>query len=199
MQDKIILASGSAIRADLLRQADVAFTVQIARIDEGAVRASLQADNASPRDIADTLAELKAQKIASKRPDALVIGCDQILAFDQEILTKPDTKAQAVDQLRALRGRKHQLLSAAVIYGEGKPLWRHVGTVRLHMRDASDDYLAAYVDRNWDSIRHAVGAYKLEEEGVRLFTRIEGDYFNVLGLPLLELLSYLTLRGTLQT
>ena len=199
MQDKIILASGSAIRADLLRQADVAFTVQIARIDEGAVRASLQADNASPRDIADTLAELKAQKIASKHPDALVIGCDQILAFDQEILTKPDTKAQAVDQLRALRGRKHQLLSAAVIYGEGKPLWRHVGTVRLHMRDASDDYLAAYVDRNLDSIRHAVGAYKLEEEGVRLFTRIEGDYFNVLGLPLLELLSYLTLRGTLQT
>nr|WP_213395894.1 nucleoside triphosphate pyrophosphatase [Yoonia sp.] len=199
MQDKIILASGSAIRADLLRQADVGFTVQIARIDEGAVRASLQADNASPRDIADTLAELKAQKIASKHPDALVIGCDQILAFDQEILTKPDTKAQAVDQLRALRGRKHQLLSAAVIYGEGKPLWRHVGTVRLHMRDASDDYLAAYVDRNWDSIRHAVGAYKLEEEGVRLFTRIEGDYFNVLGLPLLELLSYLTLRGTLQT
>ncbi|MDA1154249.1 MAG: Maf family protein [Proteobacteria bacterium] len=199
MQDKIILASGSAIRAELLRQADVAFTVQIARIDEGAVRASLQADNASPRDIADTLAELKAQKIASKHPDALVIGCDQILAFDQEILTKPDTKAQAVDQLRALRGRKHQLLSAAVIYGEGKPLWRHVGTVRLHMRDASDDYLAAYVDRNWDSIRHAVGAYKLEEEGVRLFTRIEGDYFNVLGLPLLELLSYLTLRGTLQT
>jgi septum formation protein len=199
MQDKIILASGSAIRADLLRQADVAFTVQIARIDEGAVRASLQADNASPRDIADTLAELKAQKIASKHPDALVIGCDQILAFDQEILTKPNTKAQAVDQLRALRGRKHQLLSAAVIYGEGKPLWRHVGTVRLHMRDASDDYLAAYVDRNWDSIRHAVGAYKLEEEGVRLFTRIEGDYFNVLGLPLLELLSYLTLRGTLQT
>ena len=199
MQDKIILASGSAIRADLLRQADVAFTVQIARIDEGAVRASLQADNASPRDIADTLAELKAQKIASKHPDALVIGCDQILAFDQEILTKPDTKAQAVDQLRALRGRKHQLMSAAVIYGEGKPLWRHVGTVRLHMRDASDDYLAAYVDRNWDSIRHAVGAYKLEEEGVRLFTRIEGDYFNVLGLPLLKLLSYLTLRGTLQT
>ena len=199
MQDKIIIASGSAIRADLLRQADVAFTVQIARIDEGAVRASLQADNASPRDIADTLAELKAQKIASKHPDALVIGCDQILAFDQEIMTKPDTKAKAVDQLRALRGRKHQLLSAAVIYGEGKPLWRHVGTVRLHMRDASDDYLAAYVDRNWDSIRHAVGAYKLEEEGVRLFTRIEGDYFNVLGLPLLELLSYLTLRGTLQT
>lgn len=199
MQDKIILASGSAIRAQLLRNASVAFTVQVARIDEDAVRMSLQSENASPRDIADTLAELKAQKIAAKHPDALVIGCDQILALDQDIFTKPDTQAQALDQLRALRGRRHQLLSAAVIYGEGKPLWRHVGIVRLHMRDASDDYLAAYVDRNWDSIRHAVGAYKLEEEGVRLFTRIEGDYFNVLGLPLLELLSYLTLRGTLQT
>jgi len=199
MQEKIILASGSDIRAQLLRNAGVSFDVQVARIDEDAVRASLQAENASPRDIADTLAELKAQRVAAKHPDALVIGCDQILALDQQIFVKPQTPADAVTQLQALRGKKHQLLSAAVIYGEGKPLWRHVGVVRLHMRDASDAYLTSYVDRNWDSIRHAVGAYKLEEEGVRLFTRIEGDYFNVLGLPLLELLSYLTLRGTLET
>lgn len=199
MQEKIILASGSDIRAQLLRNAGVSFDVQVARIDEDAVRASLQAENASPRDIADTLAELKAQRVAAKHPDALVIGCDQILALDQQIFAKPQTPADAVTQLQALRGKKHQLLSAAVIYGEGKPLWRHVGVVRLHMRDASDAYLTSYVDRNWDSIRHAVGAYKLEEEGVRLFTRIEGDYFNVLGLPLLELLSYLTLRGTLET
>lgn len=199
MQDKIILASGSAIRAQLLRNAGVSFVVQAARIDEEAVRASLQSENASPRDIADTLAELKAQRVAAKHPDALVIGCDQILALDHDILAKPETPAVALAQLYSLRGRKHQLLSAVVIYGDGKPLWRHVGVVRLHMRDASDDYLAAYVDRNWDSIRHSVGAYKLEEEGVRLFSRIEGDYFNVLGLPLLELLSYLTLRGTLPT
>ena len=198
MPDKIILASGSAIRAQLLRNAQVPFDVHIARVDEDAVRASLQSENASPRDIADTLAELKAQRVAGRYPQALVIGCDQILALDQQIFAKPQTPDAALAQLQSLRGKKHQLLSAAVIYGEGKPLWRHVGIVRLHMRDASDDYLASYVDRNWDSIRHAVGAYKLEEEGVRLFTRIEGDYFNVLGLPLLELLSYLTLRGTLQ-
>lgn len=197
MSDPIILASGSEIRAQLLRNAKVAFTVSVTRIDEDAIRASLQAEQASPRDIADALAELKAQKVAAKHPEALVIGCDQVLSLGQNILTKPDTPEGAIAQLKSLRRQKHQLLSAAVIYGDGKPLWRHVGVVRLFMRDASDSYITDYVDRNWDSIRHTVGSYKLEEEGVRLFTRIEGDYFNVLGLPLLELLSYLTLRGTL--
>ena len=197
MSDHIILASGSEIRAQLLTNAGLDFDVSVARVDEEAVRASLLAETASPRDIADTLAELKAQRVAARHPDALVIGCDQVLALGPQIFNKPETPAEALSQLQSLRGQKHQLLSAAVIYGEGKPLWRHVGVVRLHMRDASDTYLADYVDRNWDSIRHSVGAYKLEEEGVRLFTRIEGDYFTVLGLPLLELLSYLTLRGTL--
>jgi septum formation protein len=197
MSEPIILASGSDIRAELLKNAGLTFDAVTARVDEDAVRASLQAEQASPRDVADTLAEMKAQRVAAKHPEALVIGCDQVLALGQETFNKPQTPQEALSQLKVLRGQKHQLLSAAVIYGEGKPLWRHVGTVRLHMRDASDEYLADYVNRNWDSIRHAVGAYKLEEEGVRLFTRIEGDYFNVLGLPLLELLSYLTLRGTL--
>lgn len=197
MSDQIILASGSEIRAQLLKNAGLDFDVSVARVDEDAVRASLLAESASPRDIADTLAELKAQRVAARHPDALVIGCDQVLALGPQIFNKPETPAEALSQLQSLRGQKHQLLSAAVIYGEGKPLWRHVGVVRLHMRDASDAYLADYVTRNWDSIRHSVGAYKLEEEGVRLFTRIEGDYFTVLGLPLLELLSYLTLRGTL--
>jgi len=199
MNAPIILASGSEIRAQLLKNAGLDFAVSVARVDEDAIRASLQAEQASPRDIADTLAELKAQRVAARHPEALVIGCDQILALGQEILSKPQTPQDALAQLQNLRGQKHQLLSAAVIYGEGKPLWRHVGIARLFMRDASDAYLQDYIDRNWDSIQHAVGAYKLEEEGVRLFTRIEGDYFNVLGLPLLELLSYLTLRGTLRS
>ena len=197
MSDQIILASGSEIRAQLLKNAGLDFDVSVARVDEDAVRVSLQAEQASPRDIADTLAELKAQRVAARHPQALVIGCDQILALGTHIYSKPQTPADALAQLKSLRGQKHQLLSAAVIYGDGKPLWRHVGVVRLFMRDASDEYLADYVTRNWDSIQYSVGAYKLEEEGVRLFTRIEGDYFNVLGLPLLELLSYLTLRGTL--
>ena len=195
----LILASGSAIRADLFRRANVPVEVIPARIDEDAIKAALLADQAMPRDIADALAEAKARKIAARYPDRLVLGCDQVLDVDGNLLSKPETSDDARDQLRQMRGKRHMLLSAAVIYDQARPVWRHVGIVRLHMHDFSDAYLDDYLARNWESIRHAVGAYKLEEEGPRLFTRIEGDHFNVLGLPLLEILSYLALRGTLPT
>lgn len=197
MSTNIILASGSEIRAQLLKNAGVEFDVVVARVDEEAIKNSLLSENASPRDIADALAEFKSQRISGKYPGSLVIGCDQVLAFDREVFSKPQSKQDAFQQLSRLRGKTHQLLSAAVIYLDNKPQWRHVGVTRLHMRQLSDTYLESYIERNWDSIRHSVGGYKLEEEGARLFSRVEGDYFNVLGLPLLELLSYLTLRGTL--
>lgn len=197
MAHPIILASGSAIRAQLLQNAGLTFEIIKPSVDEEPLLRALQAEDASPRDITDALAEMKAQRVSAKHPEALVIGCDQVLATGSDILMKPSSQEEALEHLTRLRGQMHQLLSAAVIYENGKPLWRHVGVVRLNMRDASDAYLADYVTRNWDSIQHAVGAYKLEEEGVRLFTRIDGDYFTVLGLPLLPLLSYLTLRGTL--
>jgi septum formation protein len=198
MTRTLVLASGSKIRSQLLSQAGVDHLVQPVRIDEEAIRDALIAEEASPRDIADALAEMKARKVSEKRPDALVLGCDQVLDHDGQLMSKAADPSEALRQLKAMRGGRHMLLSAAVIYENGKPLWRHVGQVRLFMRDASDAYLEGYLTRNWQSIRHAVGAYKLEEEGVRLFSRIEGDYFNVLGLPLLELLSYLTLRGDLE-
>lgn len=197
MAEQIILASGSQIRATLLGNAGLTFDVIIPRVDEETMKTALLAEAASPRDIADALAEMKALRVAHKHPDALVIGCDQVLAHGRDLLSKPETPQDAIEQLKSLRGHTHHLLSAAVIYAEGKPQWRHVGQTRLFMRDISDAYLVDYVDRNWSSMQHAVGGYKLEEEGSRLFSRIEGDYFNVLGLPLLELLSYLTLRGTI--
>ncbi len=195
MSVPIILASGSSIRTQMLTRAAVAHEVQVARVDEEMIKASLVSEGAPPRDIADALAEMKASKVSDKNAGALVIGCDQVLEHGGNLLSKPETPEQALAQLQSMRGDRHTLLSAAVIYEDGKPLWRHIGVVRLRMRDASDPYLTDYVERNWDSIRHAVGAYKLEEEGVRLFSRIEGDYFNVLGMPLLEILNYLTLRG----
>ncbi|MGB7244568.1 MAG: Maf family protein [Sulfitobacter sp.] len=199
MSSPLILASGSDIRAKMLRQACVDFTVLSPRVDEDMIRDALLAENAKPRDIADTLAEMKARKVSEKHPEALVLGCDQVLDHKGVLFSKPFDPAQAISQLKTLAGDRHMLLSAAVIYQGGKPLWRHVGQVRLHMREISDAFIMDYVGRNWDSIRHSVGAYKLEEEGVRLFTRIEGDYFNVLGMPLLDILSYLTLRGDLDT
>lgn len=197
MTAHIVLASGSEIRAHLLRQAGVDFDIDVPRMDEAAIKTALLAEDAPPRDIADALAEAKARKISMRHPGRLVLGCDQVLDFEGQLLSKPASAGEALAQLKAMRGKRHMLLSAAVIYRDGEPIWRHVGQVRLLMRKSSDAYLADYVDRNWDSIRHAVGAYKLEEEGVRLFASIDGNYFNVLGLPLMELISYLGLQGVI--
>ncbi|MDE9450163.1 septum formation protein Maf [Aliiroseovarius sp. Z3] len=198
MAFSLTLASASEIRAQLLRNAGVEIDIQPARIDEETIRASLEADGASPRDLADALAEFKARKISEKNPDHLVLGCDQIAELGGKVLSKPRDEEDAKAQLTLMSGQTHRLLSAAVLYQDGKPLWRHVGVVRMRMRNLSDDYIANYITRNWESIRHSVGAYKLEEEGVRLFAKVDGDYFNVLGLPLTELLSYLILRGDLE-
>jgi septum formation protein len=191
----LLLASSSAIRIQLLRQAGVEVTPHPARIDETAIMVSLRAEGAGPSDIADTLAEMKARKIAERFQEDTVVGCDQVLAFGNMTWGKPETREEARAQLLALRGQTHALFSAVVLYHRAEPVWRHVGEARLTMRSFSDGYLDAYLARNWDSIRSSVGGYKLEEEGVRLFSAITGDHFTILGLPLLPLLNQLALRG----
>ncbi|WOI55939.1 Maf family protein [Palleronia sp. LCG004] len=194
----LVLASGSRTRADLLRSAGLTFETEIARIDEEAVKASMRAEGAPPRDVADALAEAKARKVSTRRPGAIVLGCDQVLSHRGEILSKPESPDAARDGLKRLRDDRHTLLSAIVAYEDGEPIWRHIGMVKLAMRNLSDDYIDDYVARNWESIRESVGGYKLEEEGMRLFRSVEGDYFTTLGLPMIPLLSWLIDRGNLR-
>jgi septum formation protein len=142
---------------------------------------------------------MKARKIAEKTPGAIVIGCDQVLGFKGRAHGKSASLAEARQQLMAMRGQAHSLLSAVVLYYEGKPQWRHIGEAKLTMRNFSESWLDGYLNRNWATLRHSAGGYLLEEEGVRLFSAVEGDYFTILGLPLLPLLGYLGDRGFIQT
>ena len=196
---EILLASTSPIRLQLLRQAGLDVSAQPPRVDEEGLKHALLAEGAPPRDIADALAEAKAAKVSARSPEPLVLGCDQVLDLDGTLMSKPASPEEAAQHLSALSGGTHRLFTAAVVCQGGSPVWRHVAEVRLTMHALGAPFIEAYVARNWDSVRHAVGAYKLEEEGVRLFSRIEGDYFAVLGLPLLPLLSWLRLRGTFPT
>lgn len=199
MPSALVLASSSEIRAQLLRSAGLAVQIAPARIDEEAIRQSLESAAAPPREVADHLAEAKALKQSARHPGAMVLGADQVLELQGEIFAKPESPDQAIAHLRALSGQTHRLLSALVVVQDARPIWRHLAEVRLTMHPLSDAFIADYVARNWDSIRHAVGCYKLEEEGVRLFSAIEGDYFAVLGLPLIEFLNWLRARGELTT
>lgn len=190
----LTLASNSTIRATLLRNAGMEIEVKPARIDEDTIIESLQSEGANPHDISDALAEHKALRASRRDPSALVLGCDQLLECEGQLYQKPKSPDDALRQLHALAGKTHRLHTAAVLYAQGEPVWRHVSTPRLTMRTSSDAFLQSYVTENWDDIRHCVGCYQIEGPGIRLFSKIEGDLFAIQGLPLLELLSILTKR-----
>ncbi|GGA18727.1 Maf family nucleotide pyrophosphatase [Neptunicoccus cionae] len=196
---QIVLASGSQIRGAMLRDAGVEFTTDVPRVDEESILLSLQAEGAKPGDIADTLAEYKARRIADRHPASLVIAADQVLTCNGQVYSKPKSIDEAREHLKSLRGQGHQLLSAVVVYEETKPVWRHIGRAQLAMRDFSDDFLEDYLEKAGDTVLSSVGCYQLENIGVTLFSRVQGDYFTILGLPLLEVLDFLRSRGAIQS
>jgi septum formation protein len=192
----VVLASTSASRIALLKAAGVTFEARPAGVDEDLAKQSLLAEGAKPRDIADALAELKAIRI-SGRTSALVIGADQTLDLDGALMDKAATLEEARERLKALRGKAHKLHSGVVLAKDGEPIWREVKTASLRMREFSDGFLEAYLQGESERILSSVGCYQLEGPGVQLFDRIDGDYFTILGLPMMGLLDILRRHGAL--
>lgn len=196
----LILASQSTGRLAMLRAAGVVVEAQHSGVDEASIKASLIAEGAKPRAIADSLAEAKAIKVSRKFPTELVMGCDQILVTDDgQLLDKPQDPAAAINQLETLSGRSHRLISAVVIAEAGLPVWRVVDSAQLTMRKLSNDFIKHYVELYWEHIRHCVGCYRIEAEGAQLFASVSGSQFTIVGLPMLPVLDYLRLRGKLPT
>jgi septum formation protein len=187
----VVLASASAIRATLLRQAGIAVEIAPAQIDESALKQSMRAEHAGAADCALALAVLKAQRVSSRHAGALVIGADQMLDCDGVWYDKPVDRAAAAANLRALRGKTHELIAAVTVLRDGARLWQHVGRARLTMRPFTDGFIDAYLDALGDAALQSVGAYQLEGLGVQLFSHIDGDHFTILGLPLMPLLDFL--------
>jgi septum formation protein len=197
MAQALILASESASRKQMLSQAGVPFTAMPAHIDETAILESMQSAGANPRDIADALAETKALKISRKYSDALVLGCDQMLECDGELFEKAKTPDAARETLRRLRGRKHRLISAAVIATGGAAIWRHADEAQLTMRPFTDEFLETYAAQAGFILTSSVGAYALEGLGAQLFAQVRGDGFTIQGMPLLPVLEALRTYGIL--
>jgi septum formation protein len=199
MHGDVILASSSAIRSALLTRAGIIHHVQPARIDEAGAKQALLAENASARDIADALAEMKARKGSDRAPSAFVLGCDQTLQIGSDLLSKPSDMSAAMAQLTRLQGQTHRLFSAVVLYQDGRPLWRHIAEARMTMRPLTSAFITAYVARNWPDLSHSVGCYLIEAEGISLFSAIDGEHSAILGLPIPPLIGYLAIRGLIAT
>lgn len=182
----------------MLSDVGLSFDIAPVRIDEEAIRLSMQADGATPRDIVDALGEFKARKGQDKHPDAVVLGSDQVLTLKGRVFGKPANREDAARNLIDLQGQTHLLLSSAVIYENGEAVWRAIGQARMTMHTLTTAQIDAYLHEVWPAVASSVGAYHAEGFGARLFSRIDGDWFTVLGLPLLDLCSYLRLRGWLE-
>ena len=195
----IVLASASVTRADMLRRAGMAFAIDPAHVDEDEVKRALRGSGATAAALAEKLAELKAGKISARHGGAFVIGADQVLDCQGRWFDKPTDRAAARAQLLDLRGKPHELLSSVCVLRDGERLWHHVGRARLTIRPFSEGFLDSYLDQAGSAVLQSVGAYQLEGLGAQLFSQVEGDYFTILGLPLLPLLDFLRDQGVMRT
>lgn len=194
MPSSLILASASPSRRKLLASAGLSFDIVPAGVDEEEITRSL-GSKAAPQELASTLAEMKAVRVSSKHPEAFVIGADSTLACNGRLFDKPPTMDAARKQLMALRGQTHELFSSVVVAQGGARIWHWAERARLTMRSFNESFIDAYLARAGKDVLTSVGAYQLESLGAHLFTRVDGDYFTILGLPLLPLLSFLAGHG----
>lgn len=194
----LVLASASAVRARLLHAAGITFHVDPAQIDEDAHKNALVAQGLDARTVAEALADVKALAVASRKPEAVVIGADQVLSLDGELVSKAPDLAAARAQLSRLRGRVHALITATSLALGDTVLWRHTAQSDLWVRSFSDAFLDGYLAHEGEAVLSSVGCYRLEGMGIQLFERIAGDYFSVLGLPLIPLLTALRDQGLIE-
>jgi septum formation protein len=192
---QVVLASASAIRRILLANAGIACEADPAAVDEEEIKRAMKADGAPATAVAETLAEMKAMRVAPRHPGALVFGADQMLDCNGTWFDKPADREHAAAHLMALAGRTHRLVSALVCVHNGARVWHHTATASLTMRRLSRPFIERYLDAAGPKAWQSVGAYQLEGLGAHLFSRVEGDYFTVLGLPLLAMLAFLRERG----
>jgi nucleoside triphosphate pyrophosphatase len=197
MPEALILASGSKTRLHMLRSAEVPVEVVVPAIDEAELKASFKQEGAPAARVAEALAEMKAQRVASRVPGRLVLGCDQMLECDGMWFDKPETLAAAREQLKFLRGRSHSLVTSAVLARDATRIWHHTERADLRMRAFSDHFLDRYLGQAGEDVLRSVGAYQLEGLGAQLFERVTGDFFTILGLPLLPVLGILREHGML--
>lgn len=186
-----VLASSSPFRAELLTKAGLIFSTDAADIEERAVEAPLVESGLDAADVAAVLAEAKALDVSARHPGALVLGADQTMALDGELLHKPANMEEARFRLLAMSGKAHALHSALALVRDGETLWRHVSTVHMHVRTLSPAFIGRYLAEVGEAALQSVGAYQIEGAGIRLFDRVEGDYFTIIGMPMLPLLAEL--------
>ena len=193
---RIILASGSAIRKQILDGAGLNYEVIVKPVDEAAIKDSMLAENSRLQDVADALAEAKALRV-SRQTDGFVIGADQIMVMNNQLFDKPKDLGEARERLLSMRGKRHELIGAVVVCENGRPVWRHLSKTKLWVREFSNEFLDWYIEQEGEALMKSVGAYRFEGPGAQLFEKVEGGFFAILGLDLLPVLDYLRVRGVI--